>query len=116
LEARNSLSQLDDFIRATWECWSRRLPFGVYHVTNPGAITTHEIVELIKKSALGRRLQSKGKTFSFFTDEAEFMKIAAKAPRSSCVLDSGKLLRLGVKMPDVHQAIEESLSRWETSS
>jgi dTDP-4-dehydrorhamnose reductase len=114
LDVRNSLSQLDDFVRLTSECWSRRLPFGVYNVTNPGAITTREIVEMIKKSALGSRLSAKGKFFSFFADEAEFMRLAAKTPRSNCILDSGKLLRLGVKMPGVHEAVEQALSRWET--
>jgi len=113
LEARNSLSQLDEFVRASWECWSRRLPFGVYNVTNPGAITTHEVVELIKKSTLGRRLEAKGKKFSFFVDEEEFMKLAAKTPRSNCVLDSGKLMNSGVKMTEVHEAVEQALARWE---
>lgn len=116
LEARNSLSQLDDFVRATWECWSRRLPFGVYNVTNPGAVTTHEVVELIKKSPLGSRSQMKGKEFSFFANEEEFMRLAAKTPRSNCVLDSGKLMRLGVKMDEVHEAVERALARWETAS
>jgi dTDP-4-dehydrorhamnose reductase len=116
LEARNSLSQLDDFVRVTWECWSRRLPVGTYNVTNPGSITTHEVVELIKKSALSKRLQAKGKEFSFFTDEAEFMKIAAKTPRSNCVLDSSKITGLGIKMDEVHEAVERALARWESKS
>lgn len=115
-DARNSLSNLDDFVHATWESWSRRLPFGVYHVTNPGSITTREMVEMIKKSALGSRLSAKGKVFSFFAHEAEFMKMAAKTPRSNCILDSGKLLRFGVKMPVVHEAVEQALARWETAS
>ena len=116
LEARNSLSQRDDFVRATWECWSRRLPFGTYNVTNPGSITTHEVVELIKKSSLGKRLQAKGKEFSFFTDEAEFMKIAAKTPRSNCVMDSSKITGMGIKLEEVHDAVEQSLARWESAS
>jgi len=116
LEARNSLSQLDDFVRATWESWSRRLPFGIYNVTNPGAITTHEVIESIKKSSVGKRLQAKGKDFSFFADEAEFMKIAAKTPRSNCVMDSSKLTRSGIKMEEVHEAVEQALARWETAS
>jgi dTDP-4-dehydrorhamnose reductase len=116
LEARNSLSQLDDFVRVTWETWSRRLPFGTYNVTNPGSITTHEVVELIKKSALGKRLEAKGKTFSFFADEAEFMKIAAKTPRSNCVMDSSKVIAAGIKMDEVHEAVERALARWESAS
>jgi dTDP-4-dehydrorhamnose reductase len=116
LEARNSLSQLDDFVRATWECWSRRLPFGIYNVTNPGAVTTREVVDMIKKSPLGKRLQAKGKEFSFFANEEEFMKIAAKTPRSNCVLDSAKLVRSGIKMDEVHEAVEKALAKWESAS
>lgn len=116
VEARNSLSQLDDFVRATWDCWSRRLPFGIYNVTNPGSITTHEVVEMIKKSVMGRRLLAKGKEFIFFKDEAEFMKLAAKTPRSNCVMDSSKLTRAGVKMDEVHEAVEQALLRWEAAS
>jgi len=116
LEARNSLSQREDFVRATWECWSRRLPFGTYNVTNPGSITTHEVVDLIKKSTLGKRLQAKGKEFSFFVDEAEFMKIAAKTPRSNCAMDSSKITSAGIKMEEVHEAVERALARWESAS
>jgi len=116
LEARNSLSQLDDFVRVTWECWSHRLPFGTYNVTNPGSITTHEVVELIKGSALGKRLEARGKTFSFFTDEVEFMKIAAKTPRSNCVMDSSKITGHGIKMDEVHTAVERALAHWESAS
>jgi len=52
LEAENSLSQLEEFVRATWECWEKRVPFGTYNVTNPGAVTTREVVDLIKKSGV----------------------------------------------------------------
>ena len=64
------------------------MPFGIYNVTNPGPVTTHEVVELIKKSGVSN------KDFQFFNDEAEFMQTAAKTPRSNCVLDCSKLARL----------------------
>jgi dTDP-4-dehydrorhamnose reductase len=115
LEARNSLSQLDDFVRATWETWSRRLPFGIYNVTNPGSITTHEVVEMIQKSTLGKRLAAKGKKFDFFASEEEFMKLAAKTPRSNCVLDSSKIAKAGIKMEEVHDAVEQALVKWESA-
>ena len=116
LDARNSLSQLDEFVRASWECWSRRLPFGTYNVTNPGSITTREVVEMIQASPLGARLKAKGKTFSFFTDEAEFMRTAAKTPRSNCVMDSGKIARHGIVMTEVHEAVARALHEWEPKS
>ena len=111
LEAENSISQLDEFAEATLACWQKRVPFGVYNVTNPGAVTTREVVGMIQKSGLCR-----DKHFQFFTDEAEFMQKAARAPRSNCVLDSSKLAGAGIYMTEVHEAIERALRHWVTSS
>ena len=108
LDARNSLSQLDEFVRATWQLWNLRAPFGTYNVTNPGVVTTREVVALIRRAGVGRR------SFDFFADEAEFMRTAARTPRSNCVLDSSKLARAGVAMTEVHEAVETALRRWST--
>ena len=106
LEATNSLSQLDDFVRATFECYEKRVPFGIYNVTNPGKVTTREVVDLILKSGVSR------KNFKFFKNEDEFMTIAAKTPRSNCILDTSKLQATGIRMPEVHEAVERALAGW----
>ena len=106
LEAVNSLSQLDEFCRATFACWQKRVPFGTYNVTNPGQVTTREVVELIRQSGVS------DKDFQFFDDEAEFMAKAAKTPRSNCVLDTDKLRSVGIEMTEVHEAVARSLRNW----
>ena len=106
LEASNSLSQLDDFCRATFACWQRRVPFGTYNVTNPGRVTTREVVDLIRQSGVS------DKDFQFFASEDEFMQKAAKTPRSNCVLDTAKLQATGIELPEVHDAVADSLRRW----
>ncbi len=108
LDAQNSLSHLDEFVRATWQLWNLRAPFGVYNVTNPGVVTTREIVAMIQRAGVCK------KSFDFFADEAEFMRTAARTPRSNCVLDSSKLTRAGVNMTEVHDAIEGALRKWST--
>lgn len=110
LEARNSLSQLDEFVRACFACWQKRVPFGIYNVTNPGSVTTREIVELIKQSGVSH------KQFDFFSDEAEFMRVAAKTPRSNCVLDTTKLQQTGIVLTEIHDAVVKALRRWKTTS
>ncbi len=107
LEAANSLSQLDEFVRACFETWQKRLPFGTYNVTNPGHVTTREVVDLIKKSGVC------DKEFSFFDDETEFMAKAARTPRSNCLLDTSKLQNAGVVMTEVHEAVERALREWK---
>ena len=106
LEASNSLSQLDDFCRATFACWQQRVPFGTYNVTNPGHVTTREVVDLIRQSGVN------DKTFQFFASEGEFMQKAAKTPRSNCVLDTAKLQATGIELPEVHDAVADALRHW----
>jgi dTDP-4-dehydrorhamnose reductase len=108
VDARNSLSQLDEFVRATCQLWHLRAPFGVYNMTNPGVVATRDIVAMIQRAGVCR------KSFDFFEDEEEFMRTTAKAPRSNCVLDSSKLARAGVAMTEVHDALEIALRKWST--
>ncbi|MDR1192286.1 MAG: sugar nucleotide-binding protein [Verrucomicrobiales bacterium] len=108
LEAENSMSQLDEFVRACWETMALRVPFGIYNVTQPGSVTTSEVCKLITDSGVCK------KDFQFFANEDEFMQIAAKTPRSNCVMDSGKLLATGIKMTPVVEAMERALKHWKS--
>jgi len=83
------------------------VPFGIYNVTNPGSVTTREVVDLILQSGVSQ------KKFEFFANESDFMQKAAKTPRSNCVLDSSKLLASGIVMREVHDAISLALKNWK---
>ena len=107
LEAGNSVSQLQEFVAATVACWQKHASFGIYNVTNPGHITTREVVQMIADSGVCR------KDFRFFEDEEQFMKIAARTPRSNCIMDSSKLRKAGVEMTEVHEAIARDLHHWQ---
>ena len=110
LEATNSISQLQEFVAATFACWEKRVPFGTYNVTNPGQVTTRQVVDHILKSGVLI------KDYVFFKDETEFMHLAAKTPRSNCVMDSAKLASVGIQMTEVHEALDRDLSRWKKSA
>jgi len=107
LDATNSISQLDEFVAATFACWEKHIPYGIYNVTNPGHVTTREVVDLILESGVCK------KDYRFFTDEADFMSKAAKAPRSNCVMTSAKLASYGIAMSPVRQAIQAALRSWQ---
>jgi len=107
LDARNSLTMLDEFAEACWKSYRRRFPFGTYNVTNTGAVTTRQVVELIRK-----HLPTK-KSFEFFENEEEFARDVAIAPRSNCILDNSKLRDCGIEMRPVVDAIEWSLMNWQ---
>ncbi len=110
LEAENSISQLEEFVAATFACWEKRIPFGTYNVTNPGHVTTREVVEMIKQSGVCT------KEFSFFQSEDEFMHVAAKTPRSNCVMTSAKLAAAGIQMTEVHEAVRRDLRNWHKAA
>jgi dTDP-4-dehydrorhamnose reductase len=103
----NSLSDRGDFARACLDLWERRAPFGTYNVTNPGYVTTRQVVGMIQKVLQPKR------AFEFWTSDEEFYQFAAKTPRSNCVLDTTKLLATGVRMRPVEEALLAALKDWE---
>ena len=103
----NSVSHRADFVRACLDTWKLRAPFGIYNVTNPGFVTTKHVVQLIEKYL------KPAKKFEFWASDEEFYKVAAKTPRSNCVMDVSKLLAAGVKIRGVEEALEHSLKNWK---
>ena len=103
----NSISHRADFVKACLDLWELRAPAGIYNVTNPGFVTTRQVVELI-----GKLLQPSRK-FEFWQNDEEFYRVAAKTPRSNCVMDVSKLLAAGVKIRPVGEALEASLKNWK---
>lgn len=107
LMATNSLSQLDEFADACVASWIQRVPFGVYNLTNPGSVTTRDVVRLIQKHGLSSR------SFEFFESDDQFMKLAAKTPRSNCVLDSSKAIAAGLPLSPIEEALEKAMKNWQ---
>lgn len=102
----NSLSHRGDFATACLDMWFQKAPFGTYNVTNPGFVSTAEVVDMIKRIVKSER------EFVFWKDDAEFYGQAAVALRSNCIMDTTKLLKAGITMRPVHAAIESALANW----
>jgi dTDP-4-dehydrorhamnose reductase len=102
----NSITHMDEFVRACLEIWERQAPFGIYNVVNPGAIATRRVVEMIQQ------ILNPAHRFEFWENDEEFYRCQAKTPRSNCILDASKLLSLGVKMRPVEKALQDTLERW----
>jgi len=106
----NSLSHLDDFVRACLELWERRAPFGIYNVANPGAVTTRQVVEAIE------RILRPDRRFEFGKEDEESFHFGVEAPRSHCILDTSKLLAAGVSLRPVREALADALRNWRAAS
>ena len=103
----NSISHRADYVKACLDTWELRAPFGIYNVTNPGFVTTRHVVETLEKI-----LKPKHR-FEYWSSDEEFYKVAAKTPRSNCVMDVSKLLAAGVKIRGVEEALAASLNNWK---
>jgi dTDP-4-dehydrorhamnose reductase len=103
----NSISHRADYARACLDLWRLRAPFGIYNVTNPGFVTTREVVSAIE------RMLKPNRKFEYWANDEEFYRVAAKTPRSNCVMDTTKLTRAGVKIRPVQEALEDSLRNWQ---
>jgi UDP-glucose 4,6-dehydratase len=105
LNATNSLSNTEEFIKACYFLISENCDTGIYNITNTGSITTKQVVKLLNKHITDKK-------FSFFKNEIEFYKIAAETPRSNCILDNAKLRKTGFKIKHIDEAIEEAISSY----
>jgi dTDP-4-dehydrorhamnose reductase len=102
----NSLSHRADFVKACIDLWQIRAPFGIYNVTNPGFVSTRQVVERIQS------ILKPARPFEFWASDEEFYRQAAKTPRSNCIMDVSKLLAAGVKLRSVEDALQDSLHNW----
>jgi dTDP-4-dehydrorhamnose reductase len=102
----NSISHREDFAKACLDLWQVGAPAGIYNVTNPGWVTTRKVVQRLEA------ILKPSKRFEFWESDEEFYRVAAKTPRSNCVMDGTKLLRAGVVMRPVEEALEHALRNW----
>jgi UDP-glucose 4,6-dehydratase len=105
LEAENSVSHLDEFVQKCVECFEKEVEPGIYNMTNPGSVTTQQVTEWMREEGVT------DKQFQFFEDEEQFMSMAAKTPRSNCVLDTTKAEKAGIGMRPVEEAMRESMQK-----
>lgn len=105
VEETQSLTHRGDFAKAVIDIWAKRLPWGTYHCTNPGAISYRALV-----NEINQRLHGGVKTFSFVTPE-QFDR-TARTVKSRCVLNTDKLRDAGVVMRSCGEAVVDSLRNW----
>jgi dTDP-4-dehydrorhamnose reductase len=101
----NTVVHLGDAVRACLDLWTRRAPFGIYHIANPGPVTYRRVIERIQ-----RVLKRRDPVRHF--GEVDFTWNPANAPQGNCVLDTAKIQSLGIRLRSAESAIVESLNAW----
>lgn len=101
INEKNSLTVIDDLMKGAVELIKRRKT-GIYNVTNPGSISHKEILDKYKELV--------DKNFKYTIIDTVDLK--TKAGRSNCVLNTDKLQKEGITLPEIHQRIEEILKNY----
>lgn len=101
----DSLSHVDDFVKAALDLWEIKAPFGAYNITNPGAVSIRQLVEGLQ------RFSSPPPRFHFGRPDQDPTLHPSATPQSHCILDVSKLLKTGVKMRPVAEAVKDCLDR-----
>ena len=105
LEAENSISHIDEYVRSCVSSFTKQCEPGVYNLTNIGSITTRQVVEWMREEGVA------DKDFQFFENERDFMAKAAITPRSNCVMDTEKSEMAGIALRPVEEAVRDSLRK-----
>lgn len=106
VNAKNSIVHKKELVHACISMMTKRVPFGTYHVLNPGGISACEIVEMMR-----RPLGLADREFKFFESLESFNKIS-EIPRSNTILNTDKLASVGIELRPVHDAVEQTLGIW----
>lgn len=107
LQSENSISNKQEFVSACIQTLLKKVPYGIYNVTNTGYITTDKLVEKLKNTI------AKDKKFELI-DEKELYENFVRTRRSNCVMDNNKLLATGIHMRSVDEAIDYCLENWKS--
>ncbi|MFO0915199.1 MAG: sugar nucleotide-binding protein [Pirellulales bacterium] len=110
IDVRNSMSRYEEFIEACLDCWTKRLEFGTYHLTNGGSLTTREIADRLIAAGIVDR------PFRYFQSNEEFMASGVLAPRSNCVLDNSKALDAGLALASLDDAMNDAIRHWSVGA
>ncbi len=106
-DAINSLSHVDDCVSACLELWERRAPFGTYNVASPGAVSTCDVLHMI------RHILKPTRQLQLLVYQENAPSGSEKNLHSDCILDVSKLLKAGVKLRPVCDALAKSLEAWQ---
>ena len=95
----NSMTGIEDlakfilnFLKKDWNAY---LAPDIFNVVNPGAISIREIVNIMRKYDIDN------KNWKFVDIET----LQLKANRSNCILDSSKITKLNLGLPDINTSI-----------
>jgi dTDP-4-dehydrorhamnose reductase len=105
LNAENSCSNKQDFVRVCIEMIKKEVPYGIYNIVNSGSLTTESLIGKLKNTI------AKNKNFNIIS-EKEFYSSCVITPRSNCILNNSKILKCGIQLDHINDSIDKCLKNW----
>ena len=106
IDVKNSLTVVDDMIEVFRQLLEKQAP-GIFHVTNPGYISHREILDLY------RELVDPNLPVKEWLSEDDLVKAGlAKKKRSSNILQSANLEKVGIKMRPARAAVTRAMEKY----
>lgn len=106
VDTENSITVIPDLLYATKKLIEKKR-IGIYHVVNPGTISSNKIMEIYTK------IVDHGHKFNKISNEELYKKKLVKAVRSNCVLNTDKLKREGIKLKPIQKRIIEIIKEYK---
>lgn len=105
IDVENSLTVIEDMVEVFYQLLEKRAS-GIFHVTNPGTIKHREII------ALYQEFVDPNKQVTWITPEEMVKEGLTKKMRSTNILQSQNLEKLGITMREVKQAVRETMKKY----
>ncbi len=105
IDIENSVTVVSDLLKAT-DALMQKKKTGIYHVTNPGPVRHSDILELYKK------IVDPSHAYALITYKQLLQKGLVKAGRSNCILNTDKLRKAGVRLPNAKKVLAALLREY----
>ena len=106
IDIQNSMTSVPNAIPAINQLMEQNAT-GIYNFVNPGTISAAQIMKLYKEIIDPQH--------EFKIISLSELKKRTIAVRSNCYLDTDKLKKSGIALPDIHDAVRESLIKYKGS-
>lgn len=105
IDVENSLTVIDDMVRVFRQLLEKKAS-GIFHVTNPGSIKHKEIV------ALYEELVDPSHRNEWISEEDLVNNGLTKKKRSSNILQTGNLEKIGISMRPAQEALRQTMEKY----
>jgi len=102
INKQNSVTNVNDLVNFVYKFIEKKPQLGVYNVTNTGSIDARTIISLMRNNFLDNE---KWKFIEI--EDANF-----KVQRSNCILNTDKIKKLGLELPDVNESMIYSIEQY----